>query len=231
MGDEPLETYRNPFHANHLYLRLTEEEADALSPACSWLYLAIDGVLSAAIGISDPLRPEAKDALEALHAAGIRKAVMLPGDSRNTAAAIAGELGIDDFRAEVLPEDKAEYIRSEQAAGRTVLMVGDGINDTPALSLADVGIAVGSGAVIAREVADVTIAAEDLHELVWLKRLSDALMGRIHRNYRFVMGFNGALILLGALGLLPPAVSALLHNASTLLLSMNCLTDLLEEKP
>ena len=212
---------------------LPEDRArfDALSPACSWLYLAIDGVLSAAIGISDPLRPEAKDALEALHAAGIRKAVMLTGDSRNTAAAIAGELGIDDFRAEVLPEDKAEYIRSEQAAGRTVLMVGDGINDTPALSLADVGIAVGSGAVIAREVADVTIAAEDLHELVWLKRLSDALMGRIHRNYRFVMGFNGALILLGALGLLPPAVSALLHNASTLLLSMNCLTDLLEEKP
>jgi cation transport ATPase len=212
---------------------LPEDRArfDALSPACSWLYLAMDGVLSAAIGISDPLRPEAKSALEALHAAGIGKAVMLTGDNRNTAAAIAGELGIDDYRAEVLPEDKADYIRSEQAAGRTVLMIGDGINDTPALSLADVGIAVGSGAVIAREVADVTIAAEDLHELVWLKRLSDALMGRIHRNYRFVMGFNGALILLGAFGLLPPAASALLHNASTLLLSMNCLTDLLEEKP
>ena len=206
------------------------ERFEALSPACSWLYLAIDGVLSAAIGISDPLRPEAKSALTALHEAGIRKAVMLTGDSRSTAAAIAAQLGIDDFRAEVLPEDKADYIRTEQAAGRTVLMIGDGINDTPALSLADVGIAVGSGAVIAREVADVTIAAEDLHELVWLKRLSDALMGRIHRNYRFVMGFNGALILLGAFGLLPPAVSALMHNASTLLLSMNCLTDLLEEQ-
>ncbi len=205
------------------------ERFEALSPACSWLYLAIDGVLSAAIGISDPLRPEAKSALAALHDAGIGKAVMLTGDSRSTAAAIASELGIDDYRAEVLPEDKAGYIRSEQASGRTVLMIGDGINDTPALSLADVGIAVGSGAVIAREVADVTIAAEDLHELVWLKRLSDALMRRIHRNYRFVMGFNGALILLGALGLLPPAVSALMHNASTLLLSMNCLTDLLEE--
>jgi heavy metal translocating P-type ATPase len=205
------------------------ERFEALSPACSWLYLAIDGVLSAAIGISDPLRPEAKSALAALHEAGIGKAVMLTGDSRSTAAAIASELGIDDYRAEVLPEDKADYIRSEQASGRTVLMIGDGINDTPALSLADVGIAVGSGAVIAREVADVTIAAEDLHELVWLKRLSDALMSRIHRNYRFVMGFNGALILLGALGLLPPAVSALMHNASTLLLSMNCLTDLLEE--
>ena len=206
------------------------ERFDALSPACSWLYLAIDGVLSAAIGISDPLRPEAKSALAALHEAGIGKAVMLTGDSRSTAAAIAAELGIDDYRAEVLPEDKADYIRTEQAAGRTVLMIGDGINDTPALSLADVGIAVGSGAIIAREVADVTIAAEDLHELVWLKRLSDALMDRIHRNYRFVMGFNGALILLGAFGLLPPAVSALMHNASTLLLSMNCLTDLLEEK-
>ena len=205
------------------------ERFEALSPACSWLYLAIDGVLSAAIGISDPLRPEAKSALAALHDAGIDKAVMLTGDSRSTAAAIASELGIDDYRAEVLPEDKADYIRSEQASGRTVLMIGDGINDTPALSLADVGIAVGSGAVIAREVADVTIAAEDLHELVWLKRLSDALMSRIHRNYRFVMGFNGALILLGAFGLLPPAVSALMHNASTLLLSMNCLTDLLEE--
>ncbi len=212
---------------------LPEDRAqfEALSPACSWLYLAVDGVLSAAIGISDPLRPEAKSALAALHEAGIQKAVMLTGDSRSTAAAVAGELGVDDFRAEVLPEDKADYIRAEQAAGRTVLMIGDGINDTPALSLADVGIAVGSGAVIAREVADVTVAAEDLHELVWLKRLSDALMGRIHRNYRFVMGFNGALILLGALGLLPPAVSALLHNASTLLLSMNCLTDLLEETP
>ncbi len=210
---------------------LPEDRArfDALSPACSWLYLAIDGVLSAAIGISDPLRPEAKSALAALHDAGIQKAVMLTGDSRSTAAAIAAQLGIDDFQAEVLPEDKADYIRAEQAAGRTVLMIGDGINDTPALSLADVGIAVGSGAVIAREVADVTIAAEDLHELVWLKRLSDALMRRIRRNYRFVMGFNGGLILLGALGLLPPAVSALLHNASTLMLSMNCLTDLLEE--
>jgi len=205
------------------------ERFEALSPACSWLYLAIDGILSAAIGISDPLRPEAKSALAALHEAGIGKAVMLTGDSRRTAEAIASELGVDDCRAEVLPEDKADYIRAEQAAGRTVLMIGDGINDTPALSLADVGIAVGSGAVIAREVADVTIAAEDLHELVWLKRLSDALMRRIRRNYRFVMGFNGALILLGAFGLLPPAVSALMHNASTLLLSMNCLTDLLEE--
>ncbi|MBQ4507218.1 MAG: HAD-IC family P-type ATPase [Firmicutes bacterium] len=138
--------------------------------------------------------------------------------------------GIDDHRAEVLPEDKSSYIASEHEAGRTVIMIGDGINDAPALSLADVGIAVGSGAVIAREAADVTISAEDLRELAWLKRLSDALMRRIDRNYRFVMGFNGALILLGAFGVLAPSVSALLHNTSTVLLSMDCLTGLLDEE-
>ena len=202
---------------------------DALDAGCSWLYLAIGGVLSAAIGILDPLRPEAGEIVELLHEAGIGKLVMLTGDSRNTAAALAGELGLDDFRAEVLPEDKARYIRAEQAQERTVVMIGDGINDAPALSLADVGIAIGSGATIAREVADITIAAEDLQELVLLRRLSEKLMRRIGRNYRFVMGFNGALIALGALGLLPPATSALLHNGSTLLLSMDCLTDLLTE--
>ena len=202
---------------------------DALDPGCSWLYLAIGGVLSAAIGILDPLRPEAEEIVELLHQAGIGKAVMLTGDSRNTAAAIAKTLQIDDYRAEVLPEDKAAYIKAEQAQGRTVVMIGDGINDAPALSLADVGIAIGSGATIAREVADITIAAEDLRELVLLRRLSEKLMQRIGRNYRFVMSFNGALIFLGALGLLPPATSALLHNSSTLLLSMDCLTDLLSE--
>ncbi len=202
---------------------------DALDPGCSWLYLAIGGVLSAAIGILDPLRPEAEEIVELLHQAGIRKAVMLTGDSRNTAATIAKALQIDDYRAEVLPEDKAAYIKAEQTQGRTVVMIGDGINDAPALSLADVGVAIGSGATIAREVADITIAAEDLRELVLLRRLSEKLMQRIGRNYRFVMGFNGALIFLGALGLLPPATSALLHNSSTLLLSMDCLTDLLSE--
>jgi P-type E1-E2 ATPase len=186
--------------------------------------------LSAAIGILDPLRPEASEALAALHAAGIGKTVMLTGDNQNTAAAVAGLLGVDEYRAEVLPEDKANYIQNEQASGRTVVMIGDGINDTPALSLADVGIAVGSGATIAREVADVVIAAEDLRELVYLKRLSDALMRRIRQNYHFVMGFNGALILLGALGVLPPAVSALLHNSSTMLLSMHSLTKLMDEE-
>ena len=202
---------------------------DALDPGCSWLYLAISGVLSAAIGILDPLRPEAEEIVELLHQAGIGKAVMLTGDSRNTAAAIAKTLQIDDYRAEVLPEDKAAYIKAEQAQGRTVVMIGDGINEAPALSLADVGIAIGSGATIAREVADITIAAEDLRELALLRRLSEKLMQRIGRNYRFVMSFNGALIFLGALGLLPPATSALLHNSSTLLLSMDCMTDLLSE--
>ncbi len=203
---------------------------DALSRSVSWLYLGLGGVLSATIGISDPLRPEAQMTVRALHAEGIGKAVMLTGDNRRVAEAVADELGIDEYRAEVLPEDKADFIKAEHEAGRRVIMIGDGINDTPALSLADVGVAVGSGAVIAREVADVTIAAEDLRELVWLKRLSDALMRRINRNYRFVMGFNGALILLGAFGLLAPAASALLHNTSTILLSMDCLTQLLEDK-
>ena len=205
---------------------LEEDESalEALDQAYSWLYLAIDGVLSAAIGIFDPLRPDAKDALRLLHAAGAKKLVMLTGDNARTAAAIAEKLGVDEFRAEVLPEDKAQFIRDEQAAGRTVIMVGDGINDTPALSLADVGIAVGSGATIAREVADIVIAAEDLRELVFLRTLSMRLMARIRRNYRFVMGFNGAL------GILPPAASALAHNLSTILLSMDCMTELVEEK-
>ena len=202
---------------------------DGLTQSVSWLYLGVGGILCAAIGISDPLREEARDAVDALRREGIEKTVMLTGDNGKIAALIASQLGIDDYRAEVLPEDKAAYINKEHDAGRIVIMVGDGINDTPALSLADVGIAVGSGAVIAREVSDVTIAAEDIRELVWLKRLSDALMRRIHHNYRFVMGFNGALIMLGAFGLLTPAASALLHNSSTILLSMKCLTGLLEK--
>lgn len=194
---------------------------DALSDALSWLYLSIGGTLSAAIGISDPLRPEAKRTIEALHGENIEKIVMLTGDNKKAAKAIAEQLGLDETLAEVLPEDKASYISAEQTEGRTVIMIGDGINDTPALSLADVGIAVGNGAVIAREIADVTIAADDLTELVYLKQLSDRLMRRIHGNYRFVIGFNGVLILLGALGLLTPAVSALLHNTSTLLLGLH----------
>ncbi len=204
-----------------------QEVFDNLTPDRSWLYLAIGGVLSAAIGIYDPLRPEAKEVVDLLHEAGISHVVMLTGDNRNTAAAIAEELNIDEYRAEVLPEDKAAFIRGSQEAGQSVVMIGDGINDAPALSLADVGIAIGSGASVAREVADITITAEDLRELVLLRNLSQKLMERIDRNYRFVMGFNGSLIALGAFGLLSPATSALLHNGSTILLSMDCLTPML----
>ncbi|MBE6110136.1 MAG: heavy metal translocating P-type ATPase [Erysipelotrichaceae bacterium] len=206
-----------------------QEAFDSLSAECSWLYLAIGGVLCAAIGISDPLRPEAKEMTSLLYESGIRHIVMLTGDNRNTARAIADELGIDEYRAEVLPEDKAAFIRTMQEQGRCVIMIGDGINDTPALSLSDVSIAIGSGAGVAREVADITIAAQDLREVVLLRRLSQKLMERIDRNYSFVMGFNGALIAFGALGILPPAVSALLHNGSTIFLSMNSLTPLLNQ--
>lgn len=206
-----------------------EEKFRALDPSCTWLYLAIAGELAAAIGIFDPLRPEASETIKLLHEAGIKRAVMLTGDSMNTAKAVAAEVGVDDFHAEVLPEDKARYIREEQEAGHRVIMIGDGINDAPALSLADIGIAIGSGANIAREVADITIAAEDLRELVILRKLADRLMKRIDRNYRFVMGFNGALILFGALGTLPPATSALMHNTSTVLLGMDCMTNLLKD--
>lgn len=213
-------------------VRIPEAEVgkfEALDPGCTWLYLAIAGELAAAIGIFDPLRPEASKTIDLLHKAGIKKTVMLTGDSVNTARAVAAEVGVDDFHAEILPEDKARYIRQEQEAGHTVIMIGDGINDAPALSLADIGIAIGSGASIAREVADITIAAEDLRELVILRKLADRLMKRIDRNYRFVIGFNGALILFGALGVLPPATSALLHNTSTVLLGMDCMTNLLED--
>ena len=202
---------------------------DALPARYSLLYLAIGGVLSAAVCIADPLRPEAVCVVEKLHTCGFEKIVMLTGDSRRTAAAIAAEVGVDDHLAEVLPEDKAAYIRREQEAGRTVIMVGDGINDAPALSLADVGIAMGNGAAIAREVADITIAADDLNELVALKNLSDALMRRINGSYRFVMGFNGGLMVLGALGVLAPSVSALLHNGSTVALSLRNMSDLTKD--
>ena len=206
------------------------EKFESLDPSCSWLYLAIAGELSAAIGIFDPLRPEAAETVAMLHEAGIERAIMLTGDGFNTAQAVATEVGVDDFHAEVLPEDKARFIREEQEKGHKVIMIGDGINDAPALSLADIGIAIGSGANIEREVADITIAAEDLRELVILRKLASGLMRRINRNYRFVMGFNGSLILLGAFGLLPPATSALLHNSSTILLGIDCMTDLLQEE-
>ena len=199
---------------------------DALSPTFSHLYLAINGVLSAVLCISDPLREEAKDVLSALRGLGVRNAVMLTGDSPRTAAAIAKELGVDDFRAGVLPADKADYVAALRREGHTVLMVGDGINDSPALSEADAGIAISDGAAIAREIADITIAADSLWELVRLRQLAMALMRRIQNNYRFVIGFNGALIALGVAGILPPATSAMLHNLSTLGVSLHSMSAL-----
>jgi len=205
-----------------------EQDAfDALPKQYSHLYLAVGGVLAAVICISDPLRVEAVDAVAALHDLGVGKIVMLTGDSERTAAAIAAQVGVDEYRAEVLPEDKARFVQAERAQGRTVVMIGDGINDSPALSAANVGIAISDGAAIAREIADITIAANDLFELVQLRRLSVALMNRIQSNYRFVIGFNGGLIALGALGILAPATSATLHNLSTLGISLRSMTNLL----
>lgn len=197
-----------------------QERFDALPPEYSHLYLAVGGQLAAVICISDPLREEAKEVLSTLRALGVTSTVMLTGDSYRTAAAIAAQVGVDDFRAGVLPADKAEYVARLRREGHTVLMVGDGINDSPALSEADAGIAISDGAAIAREIADITIAADSLWELVELRRIAMALMARIHSNYRFVIGFNGALIALGVAGVLPPATSATLHNLSTLGVSL-----------
>ena len=203
-----------------------QEHFDALPPEYSHLYLAVGGQLAAVICISDPLREEAKEVLSALRALGITSTVMLTGDSYRTAAAIAAQVGVDDFRAGVLPADKAEYVARLRREGHTVLMVGDGINDSPALSEADAGIAISDGAAIAREIADITIAADSLWELVELRRIAMALMARIHSNYRFVIGFNGALIALGVAGVLPPATSATLHNLSTLGVSLRSMSRL-----
>ena len=207
-----------------------EEKFNALPEAYSHLYLCIAGRLAAVICIADPLRKEAKSAIEALHACGISKVVMMTGDNRKTAQAVAREVGVDQFFAEVLPEDKANFVRQEKAAGRKVIMIGDGVNDTPALSEADVGIAINTGAAIAREIADVTIASEDLFELVTLRQLSQQLMRRIHRNYRFIVSFNCMLIALGVAGVIQPTTSALLHNASTLGISLDSMTDLLKKE-
>ena len=198
-----------------------QERFDALPPEYSHLYLAVGGQLAAVICISDPLREEAKEVLSALRALGITSTVMLTGDSRRTAEAIALQVGVDAFRAEVLPADKADYVARLRREGHTVLMVGDGINDSPALSEA-----ISDGAAIAREIADITIAADSLWELVELRRIAMALMARIHSNYRFVIGFNGTLIALGVAGVLPPATSATLHNLSTLGVSLRSMGQL-----
>ena len=204
---------------------------DALDPQYSHLYLAASGVLAGVICIADPLRPEAAQVLHKLRKLGIAQTVMMTGDSDRTARAIAAQVGVDRCFAEVLPEDKAAFVRDAKAEGHTVVMIGDGINDSPALSAADIGIAIHSGAAIAREIADVTIRADSLEELVTLKAIANALQKRVGSNYRFVLSFNSALILLGALGILPPATSAMLHNLSTLGISLRSMTDLLEQKP
>ena len=209
-----------------------QEKYDSLPAEYSHLYLCIDGELAAVICIYDPLRREAHEAVKALHDSGFTNVVMMTGDNRRTAEAVAAEVGVDAVYAEVLPEDKASFIRQEKANGHTVIMVGDGVNDSPALSEADAGIAISTGAAIAREIADITVASDNLFALVTLRRLSEELMKRIHGSYRFIVLFNLSLIALGVAGALPPTVSALLHNGSTLGISMRNMTDLSdEEKP
>lgn len=206
-----------------------EQKFADISDEYSHLYLAVSGVLTAVICISDPLRKEAKDAIKELHALGVKNVVMMTGDNEKTAAAVAREVGVDEYHAEVLPEDKAKFIRKEKTAGRTVIMIGDGVNDTPALSEADVGIAINTGAAIAKEIADITISSEDLFEIVKLRELASALTKRIDRNYRFIVGFNFMLIVLGVAGFIQPTTSAMLHNMSTLGISLKSMTNLLPE--
>ena len=206
-----------------------QQKFDALKPAYSHLYMAASGQLVGVICISDPLRPEAAAVLNGLRALGIKNTVMMTGDSERTAAAIAKQVGVDRFFAEVLPEDKANFVQQAKAEGHTVVMIGDGINDSPALSAADIGIAINSGAAIAREISDVTIKADSLEELVALKAIANSLQKRVHANYRFVLTFNSALIALGALGILQPASSAMLHNLSTIGISLKSMTNLLPE--
>lgn len=205
-----------------------QETFDALSKEYSHLYLAVDSALAAVICIEDPLREEAEAVIETLRRTGIKKMVMMTGDSERVAASIAKRVGVDEYYAEVLPEDKAGFIEREKQQGSTVMMVGDGINDSPALSAADVGIAISDGAEIAREIADVTIGADSLYEIITLKALSNALVKRIDKNYRVIVGFNTGLILLGISGILQPAASALLHNTSTLVISLRSMQNLLE---
>lgn len=224
-------SYHFVFEDEHTRIPAGEEEKfNAIPEEYSPLYLAVDGVLRAVICIFDPPRAEAVKVINELHALGISKVVMMTGDNAKTAAAVARKLNLDEYHAEVLPEDKAAFIKKEHAAGRTVIMIGDGINDTPALSEADVGVAISDGAAIAREISDITISSGSLEDLVMLRKLSMALMDRIHSNYRFIIGFNASLITLGVLGILPPATSALLHNTSTIVTGLKSMTELLPEE-
>lgn len=203
------------------------EAFEKLPSECSHLFMAIDYELAAVICIEDPLREEAANVIRELKEAGISKVVMMTGDSDRTAKAIASRVGVDEYYSEVLPEDKASFVEAEKKAGRKVIMIGDGINDSPALSAADIGIAISDGAEIAREIADITVGADSLNELVTLKLISNGLMKRIHKNYRFIVSFNTGLILLGVAGILQPATSALLHNTSTLIIGLKSMQDIL----
>lgn len=205
-----------------------QEVFDALPKEYSYLYLAIDNLLAAVICIEDPLRKEASAVVNSLRRAGLSKVVMMTGDSERTAAAIAKKVGVDEYYSEVLPEDKAHYVEKEKEAGRKVIMIGDGINDSPALSAADVGIAISDGAEIAREIADITVGVDDLYQIVTLKLLSDNLVKRIHKNYQVIVGFNTMLIVLGVAGVIPPTTSALLHNTSTLMIALKSMNNLLD---
>lgn len=199
-----------------------------LSEAYSHLYLAVEGTLAAAISIEDPIREEVPSAIAGLRENGFSNIIMLTGDSERTACSVARKIGVDTYQAEVLPEEKARYVEQEKAAGHIVLMVGDGINDSPALSAADVGIAINDGAQIAREIADITIDAGSLHELIILKKISNELQRRVKRNYRRIVGINSGLIILGVCGVIQPTTSALIHNASTLMVSVGSMKDLLK---
>ena len=223
-------SYHFVFEDEHCIVPADEQEKfDQMPAEYSHLYMAASGQLVGVICIADPLRPEAASVLRQLHKLGIRNTVMMTGDSYRTAEAIARQVGVDQFFAEVLPEDKANFVQKAKAEGRTVVMIGDGINDSPALSAADIGIAINSGAAIAREIADVTIKADSLEELVTLKTIANALQHRVSSNYRFVLSFNSTLIVLGALGILQPAASAMLHNLSTIGISLRSMTNLIQK--
>ena len=223
-------SYHFVFEDEHCIVPADEQEKfDRMPAEYSHLYMAASGQLVGVICIADPLRPEAASVLRQLHKLGIQNTVMMTGDSYRTAEAIARQVGVDQFFAEVLPEDKANFVQKAKAEGRTVVMIGDGINDSPALSAADIGIAINSGAAIAREIADVTIKADSLEELVTLKTIANALQHRVNSNYRFVLSFNSTLIALGALGILQPAASAMLHNLSTIGISLRSMTNLIQK--
>ena len=223
-------SYHFVFEDEHCIVPADEQEKfDQMPAEYSHLYMAASGQLVGVICIADPLRPEAASVLRQLHKLGIRNTVMMTGDSYRTAEAIARQVGVDQFFAEVLPEDKANFVQKAKTEGHTVVMIGDGINDSPALSAADIGIAINSGAAIAREIADVTIKADSLEELVTLKTIANALQHRVSSNYRFVLSFNSTLIALGALGILQPAASAMLHNLSTIGISLRSMTNLIQK--